>query len=535
MNRLVILLFLGLFLAACSSTDRELKRAEKVMPTNPDSALLILKQLQPDKHMSSSTRALYALLMSQALDKNNIRAESDSLIRIATKYYSDDEPLRAAYAQLYLARCENNLGNSREQALALLKAQEFAAKCEDPKLQGLIYGDKADMYQSQGQTDSMILYNRLCFYSFQKANDARNSVLALITMGNGYLHKSEFDSAIRFYHEADKMAKPMKESVLSSTIYRALGGAMFKQQKYAEALYYFRQTPLTETDRYNYNKWYLMAMTFLRMNRLDSAKVYLCKVKNPYEMASDYYRLWEELYEKQGKLSESLYYAKRLVDVKDSLQQRTLASSFAGMEKKYKYEHLLVDNKNLVIENKQNGIVLLFSLLILSVIIIIFLVWRFKANKNQLLIQKQIIDQRNSLIAAERENNSLMNQQMQMQHLLLKNVEQYRKRVIKGADVSGAETENSKNNVQTNAFHEELISHVDLIHSNISKRLSECYPILTQRDILVCCLILADFDSGMISTILDVKPDSVNVHRGRLRKKLELQNPESLQNFLRSF
>jgi len=102
-------------------------------------------------------------------------------------------------------------------------------------------------------------------------------------------------------------------------------------------------------------------------------------------------------------------------------------------------------------------------------------------------------------------------------------------------DISGAETENSKNNVQTNAFHEELISHVDLIHSNISKRLSECYPILTQRDILVCCLILADFDSGMISTILDVKPDSVNVHRGRLRKKLELQNPESLQNFLRSF
>jgi len=252
-------------------------------------------------------------------------------------------------------------------------------------------------------------------------------------------------------------------------------------------------------------------------------------------MASDYYRLWEELCEKQGKLSESLYYAKRLVDVKDSIQQRTLASSFAGMEKKYKYEHLLVDNKNLVIENKQNGIVLLFSLLILSVIIIIFLVWRFKANKNQLLIQKQIIDQRNSLIAAERENNSLMNQQMQMQHLLLKNVEQYRKRVIKVADVSGAETVNSKNNVQTNAFHEELISHVDLIHSNISKRLSKSYPILTQRDILVCCLILADFDSGMISTILDVKPDSVNVHRGRLRKKLELQNPESLQNFLRSF
>ncbi len=535
MNRLVILSFLVLFLTACSPTDKELKRAENFMPTKPDSALLILKRLQPDKHMSSSTRALYALLMSQALDKNNIRAESDSLIRIATKYYSDDEPLRAAYAQLYLARCENNLGNSREQALALLKAQEFAAKCEDPKLQGLIYGDKADMYQSQGQTDSMILYNRLCFYSFQKANDARNSVLALITMGNGYLHKSEFDSAIRYYYEADKMAKPMKEAVLSSTIYRALGGAMYKQKKYAAALDYFRRTPLTGTDRYNYNKWYLMAMTFLRMNQLDSAKAYLYKVKNPYEMAPDYYRLWEELCEKQGKLSESLYYAKRLLDVKDSLQQHTLTSSFAGMEKKYKYEHLLVDNKNLVIENKQNGIILLFSLLILSVIIIISLFWRFKINKNQLLIQRQILNQRNSLIAAERENNSLMNQQMQMQHLLLKNVEQYRKRVIKGSETSGAETGNSKKTIQTNAFHEELISHVDLIHSNISKRLAESYPILTQRDILVCCLILANFDSGMISTILDVKPDSVNVHRGRLRKKLELQNPESLQNFLRSF
>ena len=84
-------------------------------------------------------------------------------------------------------------------------------------------------------------------------------------------------------------------------------------------------------------------------------------------------------------------------------------------------------------------------------------------------------------------------------------------------------------------FHEEIIATMDIQYNNISNRLIQHYPNLSERDILVCCLLLANFDTGMISSILDIKCDSMRIHRIRLRKKLKLQNSENLTNFLRKF
>lgn len=529
------ILFLGLcfLLVGCNAADKDLMRADQLMETAPDSALHILQKIKSTKYNHSANRALYALLMSQALDKNDIKVESDSLIHIATNYYHENEPLRAAYAYFYLARCENNRGNSKEQALALLKAQEFSSKCTNYKLQGLIYDDKALMYQSQGQLDSMIVYNKLGLAAFQKANDLRNSVIAVINIGGGYLHQSKLSNAMSYFYIAEKLAKPLHEPLLTSAIYRSLGTTAYKQMNYALALHYFRLTPLTDIQYYNYNNWFLMGKTFFRLGELDSVKVYLNKVKNPYPMTAEYYQLWQELYEKQGRLPEALYFAKRVNDAKDSIQEHALSTSFAGMEKKYRYEHLSVENKNLIIQNKQNGIVILIALLIASFLFISFLYWRIKTNKRQFIVQKRLLDQEKILMKREKENNILLQQQMKMQHVLLKNVEQYRKQSIK-RPTSAEDKLNESNAPKIISLHEELINHINVTHQNISIKLSEKHPILTQRDILICCLILANFDTGMIATILEVQPESINVHRGRLRKKLLLQNSEKLFGYLQS-
>lgn len=520
-----------LFLVACSSTDGELKLAEQLIETSPDSAFQILQKIKSGRYMNKSDHALYALLMSQALDKKDIKVKSDSLIRFATNFYNENDPIHAGYAYFYLARSENNQGNIPKQAQALLKAQEFASKGKDSKLLGLIYGDKADMYRTQGQTDSMILYDKYSFSIFQEMKDIRNSVLAAICIGHGFRKNSNYDSAMKYYHLAEKIAIPLHDTLLTSTIYKSLGGISYKQKQYDDALFYFQSAPLTNIEIYDYNKWYLIGKVFLKKGELDSARIYLKRVKIPENLAVDYYKTWQELSEKEGRLSEALYYAKRVIIVKDSLQQHSLASSFAGLEKKYHYEHLTVENKNLIIRNKQNGIVILMSLLTLSILYIIFMIWRSRVKKRQLIIQGKLIKQEKALVEKEKENNTLMQQQVKMQHILLKNVEQYRKQAIKRP-----ESIEEKSIVgQTNTFYEELINYMDAMHQNISKRLAEKYPQLTYRDILICCMLLANFDTGMIATILEVQSDSINVHRTRLRKKLQIQNQDNLLHFLRTF
>ncbi len=523
---LICLCFFG-----CSLIPSELKTAEELMETSPDSALKVLEGVRRIQLINPADKALYALLMSQAYDKNDIKIESDSLISIATNYYDKKEPIRAGYAWLYAGRCAHNRGNAEVQADALLKAQEFAEMTDNYKLQGLVYCDKADMYQSQKQMDSVIAYNKKGYQAFVKANDTYNSVLTAISIGYRYSAAQEPDSALAYYSTAEKLAVPLNDIVLTSTIYKGLGNNAFHQKDYQKALYYYHKAPITNIEVYDYNKWYLIGKTFVKINRLDSAKYYLNKVKCPDVMATDCYLLWQKIYEKEQNLPKSLYYAKRIITIRDSVYKHSLKNSFAGLEKKYHYEHLSVENKNLIIKNKQKGIMILVSLLLISIIVIVFLNWRFQTKKHQLIIQQQLNEQKKVLLEKANENNNLLQRQTRMQYVLLQNVEQYRNESSKGKyNVSRKQTQPSVSKIE-----EEIIIHIDSIYKNISKRLPEKYPQLTQRDILICCMLLAGFDTGMIATVLDVRYESINMHRSRLRKKLQLENSENLIDFLRDF
>lgn len=82
----------GLLCWGCKQTDvtQVLDRAETCMAERPDSSLYLLRTLDK-RHISGSLRkARYALLYSQALDKNYIDVDNDSLIRVAVDYFTKD-------------------------------------------------------------------------------------------------------------------------------------------------------------------------------------------------------------------------------------------------------------------------------------------------------------------------------------------------------------------------------------------------------------------------------------------------------------
>ena len=100
----LFLLVLLLGLTACGDkkavTD-VLNRAEVLMDEHPDSALTLLRTLTFDDFRKESNRARYALLHSQALDKNYIDVTSDSLISVAVKYYQDEDDVRGKFLSYY--------------------------------------------------------------------------------------------------------------------------------------------------------------------------------------------------------------------------------------------------------------------------------------------------------------------------------------------------------------------------------------------------------------------------------------------------
>ena len=78
LQRLIPIYFL--LLSACSLVPNELKIAEKLLESNPDSALHTLQHMSTVKKMSDANRALYGLLYFEALEKKNKPLQPDSLI-----------------------------------------------------------------------------------------------------------------------------------------------------------------------------------------------------------------------------------------------------------------------------------------------------------------------------------------------------------------------------------------------------------------------------------------------------------------------
>ena len=86
----LILLNIALLLTtSCISDHRQvelLDRAEPLIETAPDTALALLDSID-SRRLYRGDKARYALLRSQALDKNYIDVTNDSLINIAVNYY----------------------------------------------------------------------------------------------------------------------------------------------------------------------------------------------------------------------------------------------------------------------------------------------------------------------------------------------------------------------------------------------------------------------------------------------------------------
>ena len=539
--RFLIYALLCIFLCSCYETPNGLNTADSLMESSPDSALQILKQIRPNKLYTSSNEAWYALLMSQALDRNDIKLETDSIIKTATDYYTGKEPERAAYAWFYYARIEGNRGNADQQVNNLLKAQKFAQFTVNYKLQGLIYSEKAKMYESQKQYDSMIHYNRLSLHSFQLANSTQNCIINLINLGNGFMYSSRPDSAIPYYTAAGKMALTIRDTLLMSTVYKCIGTVYYLQKQFREALNYYKLAPITNIGVYDANKRYLMAKAYIETGELDSARILLTKIADPHEFAPDYYNLWLRIYEKEGNLKDALRTAVKITYIKDSVNDRKLSVSFAGLDKKYKYQGLQIENQNLVIKNKQRGIFLLFSLFVLCFSFVVALFWRLNIKKKQFDVQNELLGKEKAFVEIEKEkvekekeNSTLLEKQLKLQAILLLNIEQHRKNVIKRPGLWKNESK-EMHPEQNNTFHKELIACMDLEYTDISHRLIVDFPSLTKRDILICCLLLAGFDTGMIATILDVKLESITKYRYRLRLKFQLQNSDNLVDYLRQF
>ena len=213
-----IVIALTLALASCSRDRQALSqmdRAEALMFDHPDSALAIMDSIPAGSLRSERARALYALLLTQARDKNYIDQTDDSLISIAVKYFDrTDDTRHRMLAYLYLGRVKLYSKNTSEAIRYLLQAEKYAREIKDTFNLAQIYGNFGEIYgevfnaplelkYAQMAYDLMLPWSRPDYTAWAESELAR----ALI---NNFRHK-EADSIVSglLYNKKDLMKADM--------------------------------------------------------------------------------------------------------------------------------------------------------------------------------------------------------------------------------------------------------------------------------------------------------------------------------------
>ena len=151
MKNILSILLLLLAFTACKDpkavTD-VLNRAEVLMDEHSDSSLTLLRTLTFDDFRKESNRARYALLHSQALDKNYIDVTGDSLISVAVEYYKDMDDVRSKFlSYYYMGRVHANGERYLQATSCLMESEQLVEEVDDDYLSGLLYSEMGRIYE----------------------------------------------------------------------------------------------------------------------------------------------------------------------------------------------------------------------------------------------------------------------------------------------------------------------------------------------------------------------------------------------------
>ena len=403
--RLVAAVLAAITIVSCydarkSETYRLLEDVDSYIEARPDSALAVLEGIDKSELTSKELEAKYALLLSQALDKNYIDLQSDSIIAPAVRYYENhgtpDERLKMYY---YSGRIKQNSGDYEGAMERFVKGESYGDECTDKALLGRLYAVKQYVYQETINYPSAIPNAQLAADAFLEAEDVHNYLLKINDLA--ILYQLTHDEAkhaecINIIKENWDILTDKHKSHYYTILLNPYSNAENPDELISEYLSEVKDSSLII--------WSGLSNVYLRLNQPESVlQVLEYSLKyNQDEKDAAYYFAQASAYEQLGESDEALAAYKKYVEITDANDLEILKADTKFIEERHKKEIELLDA-----EHSKERIMFISIIAILCAVIIIYLIRKQlqirTAEKKQLEIEKKRYEQLYADAIAERD------------------------------------------------------------------------------------------------------------------------------------
>lgn len=539
---LYVFLLFALCVVGCSrKVDSRLVLADSLVENRPDSAYVILRSVNPDSLSGGENRALYSLLMSQAMYKCNVRAKNDSLINIAVDYYKSTDN-RANYARslLFKGAVLYEMGE-KEEALRFYKQAESVADTSNYDFIGYVNLRMAEVYTySYIQNQEHIPKFRKALSNYKKSGNTKYQLSCLSGLSSSF-RVHNMDSAYYYMDIMADLARTVGDSVKLYMALATKARAYESENKNREAIAIGRPASrFQEKIPLVANVDYDLCCAYAKIGNLDSALFFFRKL--PTENLSDRDRLQRLMAETEIALAQNdyksaFYYNDHSSKLADTIIENARQVELFETEKRFDRQQLLLQTVSL----KREKTFAYFIVAVIAVILLFGWIYWLK-RKAKLREQQLLIEQLQTVVSTSRNIiNDKSQDAMMLQGILSQVIDNIRYFI----DLS--HRYNQQPGIFFNKFKERIKKtrlpddfwkdfqyFVNSKYGNILSRLKERCPDLSDDELHIVGLMCCGYSYIEIAICMGyTNPNYVSTKKLRISKKLGISEP--LKEFIAHF
>ena len=409
MKHYLSVIILAICLISCNSHSKHwdtLSQVESYIEERPDSALVVLEQINTSELSCKEEKAKHALLYSMALDKNFVDKTDFEVLQPAIDYYEDNgsatDKLRTYY---YQGRIFQNKGNDALAMESFVNAIEEGENSNDILTTARTYFAQSKIYYSLYEWDSFIESNKSAANLFQEAGVLNSYANCLIRIINGYTLKEDPENALLYIEECKRFLNTISSSRLGD-FYSSYLTYLIKYGEEQEIIKiisdYMNAVPASKID------WLTIANSYIKIKRYDDALETVSQCSNDIEITAGlkYQAIISDIYQHLGRYKESLEAYKKYMAASDSADYAVMRQDTKFVEERHQLELQTLTER----ESKKR--VLLFATICITLLlgIILWVCTRLKVNRMEKAIAEQEMERYRAMYEQmEEERDNLAN------------------------------------------------------------------------------------------------------------------------------
>lgn len=544
-----LIFFLIILLSACSpSSGYLLEEAERTSRISLDSCDYYLMQIEHPERMDASGRARYCYLKAQLNFNTGRPALLDSLIQAGQEACREADNQRLMKSlkmmEIRIALWKNQFDSVLSMSDTFQK--EYPALSDTLLVQ--IYSFRREAY-IQKKEDSLALQmaDQAIALAFDTISKVRTACYRISLLSkNGYKEQAEEE----YRHLFASLPEDEDYSWLRHEVVMFRMSWLENEKRWKEALQASQYLRIPNRDGAAV-RLYLRGKSYESVMALDSAYHYFQLASQ--SLSTDVSRMASQILLdrfQKFQLPENLYWQSERLRHQEEDARRGLNFTKSAEE----FRRVRVENELYLVRMKrqQQLIWLMSGLLVASLLAGGLMIGYLREKRRRMLTDERLRNEQieeetrklryeNALLQKETELTALREQEAQQQVKVADlRAALFRKLSVYGKLPSLAQKSEKDPSARITLSEEEwgeILQTVNEAFDGFTKRLTEAYPLMTEKDLRFCCLVKLNVNMKDLSDIYCVSKAAISKRKFRIKtEKMNVTDEQlSLDDFLRSF